>query len=196
MRKLEDILSIKTNDIKPEKGKILISEPFLGDYYFKRAVVLLADHNEEGSFGVIMNKPLTVKLNKLITDFPHFEGEIFLGGPVESESLFFIHTLGDLIEGSMEISKDLYWGGKMEVVKEMILLKKIKPENIRFYIGYSGWLPDQLDKELKRNSWVVSRAKSEFLLNTKPELLWKMCLEKLGGDYLLWPSFPNNPISN
>ena len=196
MRNLEDILTIKTNNIEPGRGKILISEPFLLDYYFKRSVILLAEHNEEGSFGVIMNKPLDVKFNEVIKDFPEFNCQIYLGGPVENDSLFFIHTLGDKIESSMEIIDGIYWGGEMEAIKEMIVTKTLNPEHIRFYIGYSGWSPEQLDGELIKNSWVVSRVKKDYLLNTKPDLLWKSALEKLGGDYTLWPTFPDDPMNN
>jgi putative transcriptional regulator len=196
MRKLGDILSIKTNNIEPGKGKILISEPFLGDYYFKRSVVLLADHNEEGSFGLILNKPLDIKLGEIVTDFPEFDALIYLGGPVESDNIFFIHTLGEQIEGSLEIIDGLFWGGKLEVVKEMMLLKKISPAEIRFYIGYSGWSPKQLEEELARNAWVVSRTNSNEILKTKPKLLWEKSLEKLGGDYLYWPKFPVDPMQN
>ncbi len=196
MRKLEDILSIKTNNIEPGKGKILISEPFLGDYYFKRSVVLLADHNDEGSFGLILNKPLEMKLSEVVTDFPEFDTHIYLGGPVESDNIFFIHTQGEQIEGSLEILKGIYWGGKLEVVKEMMLLKKISPSEIRFYIGYSGWSPKQLEEELKRNAWVVSRTSSNDILETNPNVLWEKSLKKLGGDYLHWPKFPVDPMHN
>lgn len=196
MRKLGDILSIKTNNIEPGKGKILISEPFLGDYYFKRSVVLLADHNEEGSFGLILNKPLDIKLGEVVHDFPNFDAVVYLGGPVESDNLFFIHTLGDQIEGSFEILNGLYWGGKMEVVKEMMLLKKINPDQIRFYIGYSGWSPNQLIEELERNAWVVSRTNTKLLLKTNPDQLWETSLHQLGGDYSYWPKFPIDPMQN
>ena len=196
MRELGDILSIKTNNIQPEKGKILISEPFLGDYYFKRSVVLLADHSDEGSFGVVLNKPLNMLLSEVVEGFPEFDAQVYLGGPVESDNLFFIHTLGDQIEGSIEIIDGLYWGGDIEVVKEMILLKKIEPAQIRFYIGYSGWSPNQLDEELKRNSWVVSRIKLSSIIETSPKELWKTSLNKLGGDYSFWPKFPNDPMHN
>lgn len=196
MGKIDDIIKIKTNNIKPARGKILISEPLLMDYYFKRSVVLLAEHNDEGSFGVIMNKPLSVKLNEVVKDFPDFDSEIYLGGPVESDSLFFIHTLGDKIEGSQEIIDGIYWGGKMESIKEMISLDLIKPEEIRFYIGYSGWSPKQLDEELVKNSWVVSLEKASYLLNTKPSILWKLSLEKLGEVYSQWTKFPDDPMLN
>ena len=196
MGKIEDIIKIKSNDVKPERGKILISEPLLMDYYFKRSVVLLAEHNEEGTFGVIMNKPLSVRLNEVVKDFPDFDSEIYLGGPVQSDSLFFIHTIGEKIEGSHEIIDGIYWGGEMEAVKEMISLNLIKPDEIRFYIGYSGWSPKQLDEELVKNSWVVSLAKASYLLNTNPGVLWKQSLEKLGEEYSQWTKYPDDPMLN
>ena len=196
MRELGDILSIKTNNLKPEKGRILISEPFLGDYYFKRAVVLLVDHNEEGSFGVVLNKPLDMKLGDVVQNFPGFDAKVYLGGPVDRQNLFFIHTLGTQIDGSLEILDGLYWGGDLEMIKELIFLKKIDPQDIRFYVGYSGWSPNQLDDELKRNSWVVSQTTTSVIINTHPKVLWKTFLEKLGGDYLFWPKFPVDPMNN
>lgn len=196
MGKIEDIIKIRSNNVKPERGKILISEPLLMDYYFRRSVVLLAEHNEEGSFGVIMNKPLSVKLNEVVKNFPDFDSDIYLGGPVQSDSLFFIHTLGNRIEGSHEILDGIYWGGEMEAVKEMISLNLIQPEEIRFYIGYSGWSPDQLEEELIKNSWVVSLVKASYLLNTNPSLLWQQSLKKLGEEYSRWTQFPEDPMLN
>jgi putative transcriptional regulator len=196
MKKIEDILTIRTNNIKPGKGKILISEPLLTDYYFKRSVILLAEHNEEGAFGVIMNKPLSIKLNEVVKDFPVFNSDIYLGGPVQSDRLFFIHTLGNKIVGSHEIIDGIYWGGEMEAVKEMITLNMIDPENIRFYIGYSGWNAKQLEGELIKNSWLVSLVNADYLLNTSPSLLWKNSLEKLGDEYSHWTSFPSDPSLN
>ncbi len=196
MSDIENLIKIKTNNIKPGKGKLLISEPFLLDYYFKRSVVLLAEHNEEGSFGIIMNKPVSAKFNEIVKNFPEFNAQLYLGGPVKNDSLFFIHTLGDRIEGSLEIIDGLYWGGNIEAIREMITLNILNPADIRFYIGYSGWTANQLDAELKRNSWVVSRAKVEQLLNTQPNKLWSLTLQNLGKEYALWTNFPSDPSMN
>ncbi|MDZ7744024.1 MAG: YqgE/AlgH family protein [Bacteroidota bacterium] len=196
MSDFKDMLTIKTNNIAPGKGKLLISEPFLLDYYFKRSVVLLAEHNEEGSFGIIMNKPLDTAFSDVVKDFPEFDAQIYLGGPVKNDGLFFVHTMGESIDNSTEIIEGLYWGGDIEQVKEMITLKLIKPGDIRFYIGYSGWGARQLDGELKRNSWVVSGMPAMELLNTKPDQLWKKTLLNLGEDYAYWPNLPADPASN
>jgi putative transcriptional regulator len=196
MTDINDILKIKTNDIKPAKGKILISEPFLSDYYFKRSVVLLAEHNEEGTFGLIINKPVDLILTDILHDFPEFDSTVYLGGPVKTDSLYFIHTLGDRLENSLEILQGLYWGGDIELVKELIKLGKITPQEIKFFIGYSGWVSKQLEAELERNSWLVANIKANQIMNSDPVKLWDESLKKLGGDYAYWTNFPSDPVMN
>ena len=196
MKEIDRFIQIRSNSLKPAKGRILLSEPFMGDYYFGRSVVLLAEHNEEGSFGVIMNKPITAKFNEILKGFPDFEGSIYLGGPVDSDSLFYVHNIGDQLEGAVEIQKGLYWGGDIEALKEMILLKTIEPDNIRFFIGYSGWGADQLDGELKRNSWVITRAPKVSLMNMDPLNMWEKLLDRMGDTYKYWSKFPVDPNMN
>lgn len=184
------------SNIKPTQGRVLISEPFLQDQYFKRSVVLLADHSEEGSFGIILNKPINIKLNEVINEFPDFDGQLYMGGPVKTDSLFFVHTLGETIEGSMKIMDGLYWGGDIEVVKEMMRLKQITPDKIRFFIGYSGWESNQLEDELKRNSWVVSKTHVGQVINDNPADLWKNLIKTLGKEYEQWVNYPLDPSLN
>lgn len=196
MKDLYDLLKIKTNNIKPARGTILISEPFLWDYYFKRSVVLLAEHNEEGTFGVIVNKPIKARFNEVVKDFPDFQSKVYLGGPVQSDSLFFFHTLGDQVDHSLEIIPGIYWGGDIEQVREMISLDLIKPSQIRFYVGYSGWAPNQLNEELGRNSWLVSHITAHDLLSANPSTLWNRSLRRLGKEYAHWNNFPDDPSLN
>jgi len=196
MTDINKIIKIKTNDLKPSRGKILISEPLLADNYFKRSVVLLAEHNEEGSFGIIMNKPINNKFNDIVSDFPDFGGQLFLGGPVSNSSLFFIHTLGNLVENSMEIMDGLYWGGDIESIRELMILKKVDLNQIRFCVGYSGWGSKQLEEELKKNSWLVSGLPTDTLMNTDPDKLWEIALKKLGNEYSYWENFPTDPGLN
>ena len=196
MNDIDRFLQIKTNNLNPAKGRLLLSEPFMGDYYFGRSVILLAEHNEEGSFGVILNKPALSGFNEVVQDFPEFDAPVYLGGPVETNALFYIHTLGDQIEGSIEISDGLFWGGDIESIKEMILLKMVKPNDIRFYVGYSGWGADQLKSELKKNSWLVSRADNKTILSADPLDLWGNLLDKMGDEYRYWKKFPIDPNMN
>jgi len=196
MKEIDRFIQIKSNNVLPARGKILLSEPFMGDYYFGRAVVLLAEHNDEGSFGVILNKPITVKFNDILKSFPEFEAPVFLGGPVETDSLFYIHTIGEQLEGATEIIKGLYWGGDIEALKEMILIKRIQPRDIRFFIGYSGWAADQLDGELKRNSWVVTKASRQKIFSLNPMIMWEQLLGRMGETYRYWSKFPVDPTMN
>lgn len=196
MKDIHDILRIKANNLSPARGRILISEPFLYDYFFKRSVVLLAEHNEEGTLGVIVNKPLEAKFNQVVRDFPRFSARVYLGGPVQNDSLFFIHTLGQLISDSTEVLPGIFWGGDIEQVKELISMKMIQPADIRFFIGYSGWAPKQLQEELERDSWAVSTIDADRLLNTLPANLWSSSLELLGKDFFHWTNFPDDPVLN
>ncbi len=195
MTDINKILEIKPNKLSPSKGKLLIAEPFMGDYYFKRSVILLAEHNEEGSYGMVFNKPLHVKLNDLITDFPKLDADLFLGGPVKTDSLFYIHKFPEIAE-CIPISNDLFWGGDIDIIKELIACNQLNKDNIRFFIGYSGWSPKQLDEELSINSWVVTKVKTDILLNESPDEVWKAMVLKLGDDYAHWINFPVNPSFN
>lgn len=187
---------MKPTHIKPLPGSILISEPALKDRYFNRAVVLLADHNEEGTFGIILNKPLDVKFNDIVKDFPTFNTQVYLGGPVNTKNLFFLHRKGDLIRNSQIIKEGLYWGGEIEDVKNLINLGVINPSDIRFFIGYSGWTENQLEDELKEFSWLVDNPDIQNLINTPTSEMWKNSVMNLGKDYELWANFPQDPSLN
>ncbi len=188
---------IKSNSQKPATGKILISEPLLQDAYFRRSVVLLIEHSEqEGTVGVILNKPLDVTFNKVVKNSPVLEAGMYLGGPVETGNVYFLHTLGDRIENSIEINKGLFWGGNIEQVNELIRLNIILPESIRFFIGYSGWEPKQLDNELKLNSWAIVKATSKEIWKQTPSGLWLAMVNKLGNNYDFWKKMPEDPLMN
>ena len=182
------------NELK--NGAILLAEPFLQGNYFSRSVVLLADYSEEGAFGVIINKPMEVKVNEVLVDYPELNFPIYLGGPVQKDNIFFIHTLGDIIPDSVEIMDNLYWGGDFEMVKQLIKSNSLNNNNIRFFIGYSGWATNQLDDELKINSWVISRSNTKEIMSNESGKLWKTLVKKLGTDYQDWVNYPINPILN
>jgi putative transcriptional regulator len=187
---------MKPAAMAPAPGSILISQPFMSEFYFRRSVVLLADHNDEGTFGLVMNKPIDMKFNELLLEFPTFDAGVFLGGPVQTDRLFFIHTLGDLIPASIKIIDGLFWGCDIDPVKELILTNKITPDQIRFYLGYAGWGPKQLEDELEEKSWVVSKSKAANLLKTKPDNMWAAMVKKLGPQYVEWINYPIDPSLN
>jgi putative transcriptional regulator len=182
---------------KLEKGQLLIAEPsIIGDLSFNRSVILLADHNHEGSVGFILNKPLDYTINDLI---PEIEAsfKIYNGGPVEQDNLYFIHTIPELITGSIEISNGIFWGGDFELTRSLINEGKINKENIRFFLGYTGWSANQLEGELKENSWIMSKnIYKSAILSKSSSQFWKEKIIELGGDYLIWSNAPENPILN
>lgn len=182
---------------KPGRGKMLISEPALRDFYFGRSVVLLVEHEEtEGTIGLILNKPIHLKLNEVVKEFPQVSYPLFLGGPVHPERLYYLHTLGDKIPGSIEILHGLFWGGEIKTLIEMIDLNLVKPGDVRFFIGYAGWEPGQLDRELGEKSWIVTQCDIDTAMDQKPEKVWSNILKELGNDYAIWANFPADPILN
>jgi len=182
---------------KLTKGLLLVAEPsIIGDLSFNRSVILLADHNSEGSVGFILNKPLGYSIQDLI---PEIEAnfKIYNGGPVEQDNLYFIHNIPDLIPNSIEISNGIYWGGDFESTKDLINEGKIKKNNIRFFLGYTGWDAQQLENEMAANSWIVSKNGYENkIIGKSTTHFWKEKILELGGDYVIWSNAPENPILN
>lgn len=183
--------------VVPKKGKLLIAEPALtGDVSFNRSVVLLAEHNEEGSVGFILNKPLDYDISDLVAEI-NVPFKVFNGGPVEQDNLYFIHKVPDLIEGSIEISDGIYWGGDFENTIKLINDLTITESDIRFFLGYSGWDSLQLNQELTSKSWVVANNEYESsIIEKSSSAFWKEKMIELGGDYLIWSNAPENPILN
>lgn len=188
---------MKNSKPVPGCGKLLISEPSLRDFYFNRSVVLLTEHSEaEGTVGLILNKPIHLKLSEVVKEFPDNDFPLFLGGPVHPERLFYLHTLGDSVPGSIEVIKGLYWGGDIQKLMEMIELNLVGPGEVRFFIGYSGWDPKQLDRELEESSWIVTQCCTKTIMERTPERLWGNMLKELGNDYAIWANFPADPMLN
>ncbi|MBW2962800.1 YqgE/AlgH family protein [Mesonia aestuariivivens] len=181
----------------PHKGKLLVAEPsIIGDVSFNRSVVLLADHNTEGSVGFILNKLLDFDLSELIPGI-NKNFKVFNGGPVEQDNLYFIHKVPELIPGSIEIAGGIFWGGNFEVVKSLIQNNLIFEEDIKFFLGYSGWDSNQLDIELSANAWVVIDNKdNKGILQQDSANFWKEKMKELGGEYLIWSNAPENPSYN
>ncbi len=178
------------------KGKCLISEPFSPDSYFGRSLVLITEHSEtEGTIGFILNKPIDVPFNDLFPELPAFSAPCFMGGPVNPETIHYIHTRSDLFPDSTMIMKNIFWGGDFEFLKRHIADGFIKPNEIRFFLGYSGWSPNQLRQEIDDKFWIVSNIKPSQIMNAHQNS-WKELLSELGDSYTLWANSPLNPGMN
>jgi putative transcriptional regulator len=182
--------------LQPGTGKILIAEPFMKDPYFKRSVVLLADHDEKGSFGFILNKPVELELNKAVLDFPPYEDSLYMGGPVGTDQLFYIHTMGNQIKDSMEVAKGLWWGGDFKKIKTLIKEQEAGSSQIRFFIGYAGWEAKQLGTEMKEHSWIVALPDIRMIMNPLSGDLWTRAIKSLGGEYTMMANYPEDPQLN
>ena len=196
MDQFDKLFHIDNNDFLPVKGKVLLAEPFLEGKYFKRSVVLLVDENEEGFVGFVLNKPINLTIDDLIVSIDNYEGNVFIGGPVEEDKVYYIHTIPDLIPNSIPIFDNLYWGGDFQIIKDLLDQKMIIKDQIRFFVGYAGWSPGQLEDEILTESWLVSKISVDEIMTLSSDDLWKRSVEKLGGKYKLWSNFPENPKMN
>ena len=185
-----------TNNTVAQKGRILISEPFLNDTYFKRSIVLITEHSEEGSVGFVLNKQVDLKVQDVIQDFPEIDAGISIGGPVNTNTIHYIHTLGNTIPDSVKVSKDIYWGGNFDVLRDMVASKKIKKYDVRFFLGYAGWAAKQLEDELSENAWLVAELNTEIIMKAENSNTWNQILEKMDNKYQVWANFPENPGRN
>jgi putative transcriptional regulator len=183
--------------IKPDKGVLLVAEPsIIGDVSFNRSIVLLAEYNENGSVGFILNKPLKYKLKDFIPEISS-NLKVYNGGPVEQDNLYFIHKVPELIPDSVEISNGIYWGGDFNAIMHLLKEDRLKKEQIRFFLGYSGWSSQQLEEELEVQSWVVVPNIYENKILGKSNInFWKEKMMEFGGDYLIWSNAPEDPSYN
>jgi putative transcriptional regulator len=191
-----DIFKIQTNNVLPRKGRILISEPFLQGNYFNRAIILLVAHSRKGSVGFILNKKVDFQIQDYISGFEDFDADVYMGGPVSTDSIYFIHKRADLIPGSIPVVEDIHWGGDFDEMKRLINLGLLHENEIRFFLGYSGWDSGQLDREIKENSWLVDDIDTRLLLNEFGAEAWMNFVKKVGKQYSIWENFPENPSLN
>ncbi len=190
-----DFFHIANNKIA-EKGRVLISEPFLADNYFRRSVVYLTEHSEEGSLGFVLNKSLDMKVSDVIKDFPEADFPVSVGGPVNTNTVHYLHTLGEQIPQSVHVKDGIFWGGDFEIIKAMIMKGEVEPHELRFYLGYAGWSANQLDGELKENAWLVGEISADMVMKGQGAEFWEDTLSRFNDKYRAWANFPQDPGLN
>jgi putative transcriptional regulator len=182
------------HDILP--GKILIADPFLKDPNFMRTVIFICEHQLEGSFGFVLNKAYDQQLKDLFEDLQGVNWPVYFGGPVQLDTVHFLHNQPQLIPGGFEVTEGIFWGGDFEEVVQLIKSKQITSKDIRFFIGYSGWSEGQLDEEMKQKSWITSDATQELVFPGDVADTWKIALKNLGGEYVQMVNYPIDPQLN
>ncbi len=180
-----------------QKGSLLISEPFMSDPDFKRSVVLLTEHSEEGSVGYVLNQKSNLLVKDLLPDFKHCDFPVYIGGPVANDTLHYVHSAFDRLKSGDLIAKGLYWGGNFETLKILINTNQIKSEEIKFFVGYSGWEAGQLQEELAQQSWIISNKYQQGLIfENEVAHLWKEVVTAIGTRFAHLAHYPENPMWN
>jgi len=182
--------------IEPSSGILLISDPFLKDPNFMRTVVFLCEHQEQGSFGFVLNRKYENTIDELIPELEGHRISLYYGGPVQMDTIHFLHQYPEEIPGGQEVMKGIYWGGDFDKVIEMIKNNELDQNKIRFFIGYSGWSDGQLHTELEEKSWLTVKATRKLVFHRDYKELWKDSLKALGGDYEIMINFPIDPQLN
>lgn len=194
MNDLSNFFKIDQTQIKPAAGRILISEPLSTDAHFGRSVVLLTEHNEKGSIGFVLNKLVKMPLSELINDIGDFTPLLSIGGPVSPNTMHFIHTLGKALPNAMQVQEGLFWGGDFGELRLLIKEGAITTDQVRFFLGYSGWAPGQLHAEIEKNYWLVSTISTQQAM-TDPQI-WETKLKSFGSKFKTWANVPHNPELN
>jgi len=185
------------NGTLPSQGSLLLSEPFILDPAFERAVVILCEHNEEGTVGLVLNHKSHLLLSDIFSQVKNELFPLYLGGPVEESALFFLHRAHHKIQSGELIHDDIYWGGDFDKVLDLIDEGALCPDEIKFFLGYSGWSPGQLESELEQNSWAVhNNFDTALSFIHDGEDLWKQSLISLGPKYAHVANFPKSPHLN
>lgn len=186
-------MNAQNTEIK--KGNILIADPILDELYFRRGVILIGEHDVDGTIGFVLNKEIDLRINEAIEDFGDISFPVYLGGPVSKDNLYYVHTAGKLVKESRQITETLYFGGHFDTLKSLIIEGKVKENQVRFFIGYSGWAPGQLEEEIKSESWFIGNIKKKYVFENNKNL-WHDALTDLGKDYAIIANFPEDPSMN
>jgi putative transcriptional regulator len=183
------------NNTPPAKGKLLIAEPFLNDPNFMRSVVVLCEYGDDGTVGFVLNNATEYTLDELVTEIPGGDFKIYQGGPVQVDTLHMLHRIPDIL-GGKEIALGIYWGGDYEALQEAILNGSLHTNDIRLFIGYSGWAAGQLERELKEGSWMVIEMAEGLIFDAEPDAAWKQAVRLLGKEFAYLENLPINPSLN
>ncbi len=182
--------------MKPAPGVLLIAEPYLPDPNFFRTVVLLVEHNREGSLGFVLNRPAPLLVKQVTDFFGEVDYPLFQGGPVQTDTLHLVHALGEVLPDSQKVADRIYWSGDFRRLRAILSTRQLPPSTLRFFVGYAGWAPGQLEAEIQQKSWILAPARPEYVFSEEPQNLWRRVLKDMGGKYAFIATFPEDPRVN
>ena len=177
--------------ITPKTGLLLIADTTLNDPSFSRSVVLICRHGTaDGTVGFTLNELLETTVAELIEDLQQHPIPLFLGGPVQNDTIHYIHQYPQYFDDAVQIMDGVYWGGDFEKFKTLYKAGKFENDKIKFFLGYSGWDAGQLEEEIAEDSWITCEASKGLIFDSNYDEIWNACLKKLGGKFELKMHFP------
>jgi putative transcriptional regulator len=181
------------------KGSLLIANPVLPDPNFSRTVILLCNHDEQGSFGLVINRSAQLRATDLFSSidiFKSYNEKIYMGGPVSEAMVFYLYRSTKSVDGLDEVCSGVFFGSSLEALESLYLDIANPNENIRFYLGYSGWASGQLDVEMEQNSWLSQVADERLIFLDPEDQIWPQSVNSLGKKYQYLTKAPVNPQWN
>lgn len=182
-------------------GTLLISQPFLNDPNFERSVVLLCrDEPDDGTFGLVLNRVTSLTLGDVL-DLPAEAGAVapalplYLGGPVEPNTLHYLHRRADL-PGATDLGQEVYWGGDFDLLLGLIGSGAVGADEVRLFAGYSGWSAGQLAGEMQGQSWIRHSASARKVFTLASDAFWRDILREKGGRFKVLANYPVDPRLN
>lgn len=182
--------------LNAKKGMLLIAHPSLVDPYFFKSVILITHHDEHESIGLTLNHKTSIQLNEIVAGIPSEEFSVSIGGPVEKNSIHYIHTLGDKIKNAQKVMNGLYWGGDFEDIIALMHKKLISAKEIRFFAGYSGWQENQLEQEVREDSWILEQATLPLCMEIPKKEAWSALIKKMDDQFAIWTNLLADPTLN
>lgn len=192
----ESVDSMALSQRNPSRGSLLLAPPMSLDPNFRRSVVLVCEHNDEGSFGLVLNRQIELTLSEVLEDEGLPPQPLCLGGPVEQNTLHYVHAMGDTLRDAIDVAPGVFWGGDFEQLKDSLRAGEASEENVRLFLGYAGWTAGQLEEEITADGWIVTEASAEVVFGMQPDALWRNVLKSMGGEYAAIANFPDDPRLN
>ena len=160
-------------------GKILISSPSLADPNFEKVVIFIAEHNKKGALGFVINKLFSRAFNELTAYKDASPLPLYDGGPIEKESLFFLHRRPDLIAGGTHVIDSIYLGGDFKQAVQHIKDNTLTKSELKLFIGYCGWDDGELEEEVAEGSWFIDSTTDETVFTPHVAMLWEQRYEAI-----------------
>jgi putative transcriptional regulator len=156
-----------------QNGTVIRSTILLDETNFEQTVIVISEHNENGSIGYVFNQLFPRKFNELTEFSSSIPVPLYSGGPVQTDQLYFMHCRPDLVPGGTPIAGNVFMGGDFKKAVQLLNNGKLSINEVRLFIGYCGWDSGELEEELAEGSWELTGASAELVFTAKPEPLWR-----------------------